>query len=77
MSGNKLRVDENITVGQLSMLIRKRLRRIDSHQALFMFFGEGCTLCAMSETIGSIYARHGDIDTRTLDATITLENAFG
>ena len=70
---NKFLVPNNLTMGQLVYVIRKRIR-IEAEKAIFLFVNKQI-LCNTS-TLSEVYARHSDND-GFLYVEYMEENVFG
>jgi GABA(A) receptor-associated protein len=69
----KYLVPVDLTMAQLSFVVRKRLH-MRASDALFLMVNK--TLCTSSATSGSMYDAHRDTD-GFLYVTYTMENTFG
>jgi GABA(A) receptor-associated protein len=69
----KFLVPVDLTMAQLSFVVRKRLQ-MRAGDALFLMVNN--TLCTSTATAGSMYDTHRDTD-GFLYVTYTLENTFG
>ena len=69
----KYLVPVDLTMGQLSFVVRKRLK-LKSSDALFLLVKKA--LCPATRPVGDIYDAHHDTD-GFLYVTYTLENTFG
>lgn len=69
----KFLVPVDLTMAQLSFVVRKRLE-LRSSDALFLMVNK--TLCTSTATAGSVYDAHRDTD-GFLYVTYTMENTFG
>ena len=69
----KFLVPRDLTVGQLTFVVRKRLK-LDATRTIFLLVSN--QLLTSTTTIASIYDRHRDED-GFLYVTYTFENAFG
>ncbi len=70
----KYLVPLDLTIGQLSYVIRKRTS-IKPEQAIFLMCGD--MFPAMSTTMGELYDQYADEETLFLIVRISLENTFG
>jgi len=71
----KYLVPETLTMGQFSYIIRKRMKRLESHKALYLTCN-GVLPC-INETAGDIYRRAADKEDGLLYITYSLESTFG
>lgn len=72
---NKYLVPNDLTMGQLMHIIRKRVR-MPAEQALFLLVGESRTIPAAAALIADVYDRHVSSDGH-LYVIYSTENAFG
>lgn len=70
----KYLVPKDLTLGQFSYVIRKRIK-LESHKAMFIMFDNG-SLAPTNESMGKIYYKHKD-DDNFLYVIISGENTFG
>lgn len=71
----KYLVPNDLTVGQFSYVIRKRIR-LEPHKAMFLMIGSSSTIAATSQSMGDIYENHKDPD-NFLYVSIVGESVFG
>lgn len=72
---NKLLCSSDITMATLLVILRKRLPKLKSHQALFL--NVGGKLVGSSELLVNIYEKHKDEEDGFLYVTYCPENTFG
>ena len=76
LSTHKFLVNNEVTIGQLMYIVRKKLTSdLHSTHALFMFINN--RLPPTSALISSIYAAEKDSDTDMLHIVLCKENTFG
>lgn len=64
-----------LTGGQLSFILRKRMPALDKHQALFLFCNRH--LITSQDTVRALYERYRDEEDGFLYVQYALENVFG
>lgn len=72
---NKYLVPRNMTVGQFSMVIRKRMNKLKSYEAIFLFV-RGSVLPPTSETFENLHREYAE-NNMLLHLKYTKENTFG
>ena len=68
--GNKIKIKPTLSVGQIHVLIRRRLKKLKQEESIFLFF-DG-SIYPMSRTISEIAGAHN-----TVEVQIFRENCFG
>jgi GABA(A) receptor-associated protein len=71
----KFLVPESLTVGQFSYIMRKRLKGLSAHKALYLTCN-GVLPCTR-DTVGEIYGRSADKEDGLLYVNYSLESTFG
>ena len=74
MDKTKYLVPNNITIGELLMVVRKQIH-LSKYQALFLFVDKGTCLMG-SDTIEMVYEKHKD-SSGLLYIRYDVENTFG
>jgi hypothetical protein len=72
--GNTLRVSPSLTVAQLQMAIRRRIRKLNPQESIFLFWGKGA-LMPMTKTMAEIFHDYGVGE--KLEVSVKLEETFG
>lgn len=74
MDNKKFIIPEDMSVGQLLFLIRKRIH-LDASQSIFLFINNNI-IPNTSDNVGHLYKHHKD-DDKFLYVTYSPENTFG
>ncbi len=71
----KFLVSQDITVGQLMIIVRRKVCKLESHQALYMFVNN--VVPPSGELLLDVYSQHKNKDNDMLFVDLYLENTFG